>query len=268
MKALLCAVFLVAEPAGFADTVTSVNCNVYGVPTVTDSHSCSLYGPYGPDILENGDAFANANANLSLASNPGSFSSLSVHQDVSVDGAIVFGSPVSVQPASAGSQVSVNETLLTAGSVRSGFVQISASGSGSFDARSPDSASIGLSFGPIQFVCLQQGGREVSLNCQLYPDPRLRPPPLQSPAQVEFTLGQAFQLSYSGTVGAGSGTHPGLDSSAGADANVQFQFRFVEADGVTPVAVEGVPEPGTLALFGAALVLLAVSKKKLQDRGR
>ena len=96
--------------------------------------------------------------------------------------------------------------------------------------------------------------------CIAYTGPRDQDHQLPvSEVEYPFTLGQAFNLSYSSSAGAFSSTY----GSGDGDAAMQFQFRFLEADGMTPVDAEAVPEPGTCALFGVALAGLALGKKEI-----
>ena len=157
----------------------------------------------------------------------------------------------------AASQVSVNEALLTTGSARSGFVQINASAGFDGTLHVASAQLGGLSLGPIGVACDNLGGIGQSTTCLIYTGAREQDHQLPvTGIEYPFTLGQAFNFSYSSS--AGGSTYP--SNNGGADANFQFQFRFLEADGVTPVAVEAVPEPGTFALFGVALGALTAGR--------
>ncbi len=162
---------------------------------------------------------------------------------------------------SASSQVSVNETLFTTGSVRSGFVQVSATGGSAGDFRG-STGSLDLSFESIAVSCFGAGASPNGADCVFWPNGFHSLPGYVLPVSLQhypFTLGQAFNFSYSGSAAA----DPPNPLNAGYGyANLQFQFRLFEADGVTPVAVEAVPEPGTFTLFGAALGVLIVIKRK------
>ena len=264
-RGLLFAAFLATGPILSADVVTSVTCTIYPLKapysTITDPSSCVLQNPapYPYAAL----ASATANASFSLASDLNGFSALSVNQDaLARRGSDGNGYLVT---STADSQVSVNEALFTPGSVRSGFVQINATGS-TGDIFREDYSDLDLSLGPIGVGCINQVFA-ASL-CVLGPNGGVHNPPTYSfPINGQyypFTLGQAFNFSYSGTA---AGFSDAIGDGEGS-TNMQFQFRFFEADGVTPVAVEAAPEPGSLALLGVALGMLAVSKSKFLYRVR
>ena len=264
MKTLMFIVFLATGPLLSADIVTSVTCTVddsYGGPqsTITDPSSCLLkspdQGPFGAPAV----ASATASASFSLADNPNSFSSLSVDQHANADpgrdqtGLHQLNSETT-------SNVSVNETLFTTGSVRSGLVQISSTGSSAGDFRG-SSGSLDLSLESIAVSCFGSG--PIGATCVIWPNGAHSVPGYVLPVSLQyypFTLGQTFNFSYSSVAG-GSSTPFG---SGDGYANLQFQFRFFEADGMTPVAVQAVPEPGSLALLAIALGLLRAGRKKLQ----
>jgi hypothetical protein len=264
MKALMFIVFLVTGSILSADIVTGVACTVdnsFGGPqsTITDPSSCLLKSPDQGPLGGPAVASATASASFSLADNPSSFSSLSVDQRANADpGRDQTG--LHQLNSDATSQVSVNETLFTTGSVRSGLVQISATGSSAGDFRG-SSGSLDLSLESIAVSCFGSG--PTGATCVLWPNGAHTVPGYVLPVSLQyyqFTLGQAFSFSYSGSAG-GNSTPSG---SGDGYANLQFQFRFFEADGVTPVAVEAVPEPATFAFFGLALGAFIAGKKKFQ----
>ena len=254
MKALIF-VFLAAGPILSADIVTTVTCDISGSPS-TDPHGCSLQGPTQP-VGGIASASATANTSFSLASDPNSFSFLSTSQSTSATSAVT--------PSGGGSALSlasVNEALLTAGSVRPGFVQVGvAGGSDYYDGV----GQMDLSLGSVTVRC--PGNRFALTGCILsaapYTPPEYNVPlyPGQLQEEFAFTLGQSFNFNFSGKSSAVGSTA----SPVGGDAIMQFQFRFFEVDGVTPVAVvEAAPEPATFALFGIALGVLAAGKGKLR----
>ena len=253
MKALIF-VFLAAGSILSADIVTTVTCDISGSPS-TEPHSCSLQGPTQP-VGGTAYAMAMANAAFSLASDPNSFSSLSTGQSASATGAVT----PSGGSGTALSLVSVNEALLTTGSVRSGFVQVIIAGGSDYYY---GDGQMDLSLGSVTVRC--PGNRFALTGCILsaapYTPPEYNVPVFPSSLQEEFafTLGQPFNFNFSGKASAYGNTGP----PSGGDAFIQFQFRFFEADGVTPVAVAA-PEPATFALFGIALGVLAAGKGKLR----
>jgi len=246
MKTWMFVVFLATGPILSADIVTSVTCTVddsYGGPTstITDLYSCSLQspdqGPFGAPAV----ASATVSASFSLADNPNNFSSLSVDQRANAD---LGRDPTGFYylNSDARSQASVNEALFTTGSVRSGFVQVSVTASSASNFRS----SIGyldLSLEHIAVSCFTFS--PVASTCVFWPNGAHSVPGYEVPPSGEspftgyfpFTLGQAFNFSYSGFAEA---IPDSLGYGDNGYANIQFQFRFLEADGVTPVAVESV----------------------------
>lgn len=261
IKVLLFAACLAGGTILSADVITSVTCNVSGPLTATDPHSCSLQGPDQGPFGSPDFANATANASFSLVSDPNSFSSLSVNQYAeAAPGVNNAGTLFAVS--SARSQVSVNETLFTTGSMRPGFVQISAAAGSAGNFRG-DVGSLDISLESVAISCFPSGQTAV---CILWPNGFHSVPGYQLPfdgrtpltGYYPFTLGQAFNFSYSGSA---AGFSDVLGVGAGY-ANIQLQFRFFEADGVTPAAVQAVPEPATFALFGVALGFMAAFRRK------
>lgn len=263
MKALTLIIFLAAGSILSADVVTSTTCTVGGLnyssgPTVTDPHNCSLQSvvqqPFGSAAI----ATATVGAGFSLAGNSNNYSSLSVIQNASASPG--FDNIGNLIGADAGSRASINETLVTAGDVRPGFVQIIASANINYYFLRDSSADQILSLGNIYVDCenlLPFGGY-----CIFFPngDHNLGgSSQLPSGTEYPFILGQSFNLNYSGDTGANT-----IDGGGAANSSMQFQFRFFEADGVTLVAVEATPEPGTLALLGLALGVLSIGTSKFR----
>lgn len=70
---------------------------------------------------------------------------------------------------------------------------------------------------------------------------------------IPVTLGMPITLAASGQMGNAAG---GFDGISGGWDRVSYQFRFVEADGTTPVASALVPEPSAWGLSLTSLVTL------------
>ena len=264
MKTLMLVIALAAGSILSADVVTSVNCTVGGLmnspgSTVTNSQSCSLQSVVQQPFGSAATASAAVNASFSLADNPNSYSSVSITQNASAGPGMDNNAHIIV--ANAGSQALVNETLFTAGYVRPGFVQIIASASSQFVLRYSGATQI-LSLGNIYVDCTDE--LFFADACTFFPngDHNLGgSSQLPSGEEYPFTLGQAFNLNYLGSTGASAYFS---DAGSVTDSSIQFQFRFFEADGATPVAVEATPEPNTFALFGVALGALVISKRRYQ----
>jgi hypothetical protein len=67
-------------------------------------------------------------------------------------------------------------------------------------------------------------------------------------------LGTEFPITFSGETGAGSS----FENTGNSHLSEQYAFRFFEADSVTPVAVEEIPEPGLAWLVLLLVVALSV----------
>jgi hypothetical protein len=77
---------------------------------------------------------------------------------------------------------------------------------------------------------------------------------------IPFELGGGFAtLTYTAQAWA-----RGDFSEGGGEGVVHgdYQFRFFEADGVTPVDFSDAPEPSTVGLFGLAAVLLCCTYRQ------
>jgi len=82
---------------------------------------------------------------------------------------------------------------------------------------------------------------------------------------IPVTLGTAFTLEANGGT---TNWASGFDGRSGGSLNTVFQFRFLEADGVTPVGVSQAPEPVTLGMVGLAFCSLAFVNKARSRRQR
>jgi len=75
---------------------------------------------------------------------------------------------------------------------------------------------------------------------------------------IPVTLGTAFTLAAKGGA---SNWASGFEGSSGGSLLTAYNFRFLEADGVTGVAVSQAPEPMTVALVGLAFGALGLFRK-------
>jgi hypothetical protein len=147
--------------------------------------------------------------------------------------------------------IAYSQTLVTAGTMRSGYVQLEAYGSG---------------------ASFYDGGASMTSGLRINTDPYNG-----SPA-TEFTCVSSSELLHSGqrilrlsllayssdtginalTIEANGSTvnyASYLDGASGGSLSTTYNFRFLEADGLTPVTVTTAPEPVTYGLMGAALLL-------------
>jgi hypothetical protein len=138
----------------------------------------------------------------------------------------------------------INVTLSTSGPVRSGYLGLSFPQFGSVPTLGTSdgwSNTATLSIGNFQASCFNSSAVEYCTAPDLYV--------LDSGATalVPFTLGQTFALDFTLRNEAYSGLISGFASGGFAGT---VEVRLFEADGVTPVPLYDVPEPGTFALIG------------------
>ena len=151
--------------------------------------------------------------------------------------------------ATASSSASVDISLTTAGASRAGYIEVIPYLNG--DAIYSVS-NLSFSIGTLTGSCATRLSTcSVSSMGVNYPS---------FPRMYAFTLGDTFSLdvNYSSMLDALY-----EDYQADTDLNFDLQFRFLEADGVTPVALS--PEPSTWTLAGVGLLgaLLVVRRKRL-----
>ena len=234
-----------------AATITITNtCQGPGFAPVTGSSSCSA-GSVQPGF--EAGASASAGAALTLAANPAVFSAFSAQSTASAAGVLGFlpgTTEIHYYNASALSLVTLDASLITAGSPRSGYIQLNVSGGVGYDA-GDDGGSETLT------LSSPAGGMPLGAFCSLstcsYPANQTLP----------FVLGMAFPISYSGTAYAYSSNT--VDGPGWANVLLGYNFRFLEADGITPVTVSETPEPGTffLLVVPAFLLLLFVRQRRV-----
>lgn len=169
---------------------------------------------------------------------------------------------------SADASITLQYTLTTAGPIRPGYVEIdrllSAAGS---DYRNSggvrdDFADVNAAIGnAVSVVCPEDYGFECA--------------PSGPGTLFPITLGQPFVFSEQITIdtsdwvgGMGELFNYG-DYLESGSAELNFNFRLVEADETTPVAVELVPEPSTFGLLAVIGVLMVGSRRmRLDYRGK
>jgi len=79
--------------------------------------------------------------------------------------------------------------------------------------------------------------------------------------RLPFTLGQPFTFSENLMLSASSSNPAGVVESG--TGSVSFQFRLLEADGETPVAMAAIPEPSTWTLLAFSGVMLVAYSLRL-----
>lgn len=230
------ALFLLAA-SSFASSV-AVTCDPPRQTIIaTDQAQCFLVSP--------GIGSASASIGLELATDPAAFSLLRTAQAGSAattNNAGVFGAQVTTE-------IHFDEFLLTAGSIRPGYLILGVSSPGSH------SASSGGAFGSVSFQFAPYGAAS-QISC-LAIDRQCFPLNIFS---VPVILGIPLELVANGTLIA---VAQSPSETADVAENGQYQFRFVEANGVTPVAVSETPEPSSALLFGTALLLPLILRKRM-----
>ena len=146
----------------------------------------------------------------------------------------------------ANTRINFDEFLLTAGSVRSGYVILQSFGS---DFISSENGNGGVDF--------YFQGNQTNTHITCIAEDRACSPSNQTLARflplIPIPLGTPLELVAQGELGAAGINASGDETSGRASVTAWYEFRFVEADGVTPVTVTPTPEPSTVRLLGSAL---------------
>jgi hypothetical protein len=233
---------------------------MYAGPVVATCDSVS-----SADSCSTGNSSAAGRVTLALAADPSQWSTLTTYQGVSDDD---YDSrpPVETTHSSAVT-VDWSQLLTTAGPIRDGFLQVQASARGG----NPYNGEIRMDMG---FDISQNAGDQpygdfhgTWLSCSARFAFDCDPSNLYSHlGYPSVTLGTTMNLMADGTASSSAGLNEGMSRG---DLTTTFQFRFVEADGVTPVAVELVsdaPEPATYVLIGLSLAGAALLRKRVDLR--
>ena len=252
MKGFSLFLFLAASAAVSGTPVVSVTC----MPPLSAAVSSSVTATsatcnsFGNGVSSAGGASASGQVNLLLAANAADFSSLSTYQYANAQQAVPQG-PGGAVGAGATSSVTIaySQTLVTAGTMRSGYVQLEAYGSGAsfYDGGAFMTSGLTINTNPFtgspvtEFACVS-----ILSFCTpgsaYYDYHSLIPVTLGSMLTIEANGGTVNYASF-------------LDGASGGSLSTTYNFRFLEADGLTPVTVTTAPEPVTYGLMGAALLL-------------
>ena len=222
----------------------------------TSAASCtSLTNGYS---YSGGGANATANVAVQIAANGANFSSLSTNQYAYAQQAPQQSVNDLFGPAAQRSiGVVYSSTLSTGGPVRSGYLQIEAYGTGAnfhdggatmtsgilFDSASPYQTEV---------TCYSNSG---------YCTPGIGYYTYNS--LIPVTLGTSFTIEANGGT---TNWASGFDGSSGGSLRTQYDFRFLEADGLTAVQVSQAPEPLTVGMVGLAFGALGLFRRTRSRR--
>ncbi len=252
MKVLISFLALLTASSLFAAPV-SVSCGspYSSQPVTTDAGSSSVScGSFTGNSLQ---AHANAQAQviLSLSGDGTGWSTLRTEQSA----VTVQGRPGPGQGSGPGTEahtrIDYSTLLTTAGPLRAGYIQLQFSGSVDYiyDGTSAITSGI-VNTNPNsslpQFTCSEYGGCTGNSF-------------LARRSMIPFVLGQAFTIEANGYF---DNYAYGNDGFSGGSSQSNYQFRFLEADSLTPVGVSPAPEPSTWLLLAAPLAIGFVLKRK------
>lgn len=251
MKVLLVVVFFLTASAVWGDQVV-VTATCYppdpSQPIVTSStatsSSCSSFGSYFEYNDTFGGASASASVSLSLASNPADWSTLTTEQS-----SYVLEIPSTLPAGKLGEAktvVNMIETLTTAGALRSGYVQFAGSATSDHFYDGRGAVSSGIVDIPVAEIMCDDLDSTCSYEIAPY-------------SLIPVTLGTSLQIETDGYTNNQAG---GDDGSSGGYLDTTYQFRFFEADGVTPVLVTALPEPATWFQLALALGVAGLVRKR------
>ena len=254
MRLLLLSPALVLLPtSSFASSVT-VTCDPPGLTIIgTDQAQCSV------QVAESVGGSASASMGLDLAADPAQLSTLRTAQTASVP---VFNPNTGPSTVATGTEIHFDEFLIPAGSVRPGYVILQAFSTGS-------SATDGAAGGRVSFY-FPANRTDTAISCTTFDAglcfPSNRFFATERPL-IPITLGIPLELVAEGTLDA---FWSRLVGGTGAEAieNGLYEFRFVEADGITPVAVSQTPEPANALLVSTVLLAALVLRKQCHMKRR
>ncbi len=231
------------------------------------SSTCDARDPGAASPFDRGGSSATGSVTLQVAADPSQFSNLLTSQNAIAYQTSQITTPGAVYGPGSSASIAINysTTLRTAGSIRSGYLQIGPNSIGNPDNYYDGISTMitGFAISPVPLSNNNPNTTVLSCSSQ---------PPIYG-----CDPGSNYWLNVRGLIPVTLGTNLGLfargsttdyaymfDGLSGGHLNTSFQFRFFEADGVTPVAASEVPEPASLALFlcGFALTRTAWKRRK------
>lgn len=261
MRLLLPAVLTMVASAVLQSAPVTVTCAAPLSSTVTSGSnlnaSCTSltngYSDFG------GAATAAASVALQIAGNGADFSSLSTYQSAFAQEAPPQSRGDLFGPAAQSSaRINYSTTLYTGGSNRSGYLQVQAYGYGAnfYDGGATMTSGIVAASGSpyqTQITCYSNSGY-CTPGTAYYAYNQLIP----------VTLGTTFVLEANGAT---TNWAAAFDAFSGGYLSTVYDFRFLEADGTTPVGVSEAPEPVTVAMTGVGIGALGLFLKRKRSRG-
>jgi len=233
--------------APLSSSVTSSATLAAGCTSLTNGYSYSA-----------GGAAAMANVALQLAANGADYSSLSTYQCAYAQQAPRQSADDLFGPAAQTSiAVAYTSTLSTGGPVRSGYLQIEGYGIGANFYDGGATMRSGIQVG---------SGSPYQTEISCYSNSSYCNPGTgysNTHSLIPVTLGTAFILEANGAT---NNWASGSDGYSGGSLRTVYNFRFLEADGLTPVAVSEAPEPLTIGLVGLAFGVFGMLRRKARNR--
>ncbi|MFL6450787.1 MAG: PEP-CTERM sorting domain-containing protein [Bryobacteraceae bacterium] len=155
--------------------------------------------------------------------------------------------------------VSYTKALSTGGPVRSGYLQIEGYGSGAGFNDGGASMTSGILLG-------SGSAYQTEVTCYSYSSHCTSGTGYYTyNSLIPVTLGTAFTIEANGGT---TNWASAFDGSSGGSLSTVYNFRFLEADGVTSAAVSQAPEPATLGMIGLAFSSLVILRKAQGRRYR
>ncbi len=239
---LLAALLLSGLPMLRASTFTQADCSLEGVGASSGESSCSAISP-----MRYFSTMSDVSVNFFLAAEPADYNVMTFNQQAVAGSYTADQAGVSQFFAGrASSTLSFAANFTTAGVPRPGYIQIGGYAFGESRYLVSSSYDFGIP-GSLAF----SGNRSFTGGDAGGFDPAAAPVPIW--LGTPFSLFAASNL----LVATDSSLHgPNFGFIQG-----DFEFRFLEADGATPVTVVATPEPASWCLLGASTFMLLLFRR-------